>query len=103
MALAQAGAEQGRRPRTMNAQTYKETVYRFRIYRHDELPEAHKAEYRACGVDPDELWSLIWSFKNREDAERRLAACIEDAASWQTFKLVDGGEDIELDRPLWNW
>jgi hypothetical protein len=81
--------------------TYKERVNRWRIIRHDELPEAHKAEYRLAGIDPDDNWSLIWSFETEEDARAQLANCIGSAAKWQTYKLVDGGEATEIERSIW--
>lgn len=81
--------------------TYKERVNRWRIIRHDELPESHKAEYRLAGIDPDDNWSLIWSFETEEDARRKLADCIEHAAKWQTYKLADGGEATEIERSSW--
>lgn len=85
----------------MNETTYKERVLRWRILRHDELPEAHKAEYRLNGIDPDNNWSLIWSFETEEAAKDQLADCIKHAAKWQTYKLVDGGGEIEIERSIW--
>lgn len=81
--------------------TYKEKINRWRIIRHDELPEAHKAEYRLNGLDPDDTWSLIWSFSTEEAAVQCLAEENERKASWQTFRLVDGGEAIEVERTAW--
>lgn len=81
--------------------TYQEKVNRWRIIRHDELPEAHKAEYRASGIDPDDNWSLIWSFETEEAAKKQLANCIADAAKWQTYKLVDAGKAEFIERSMW--
>jgi hypothetical protein len=81
--------------------TYLEPVERWRIVRHEELPEAHKAEYRLNGIDPDTLWTLIWSFPNEDDARTQLADCIAHAAKWQTFKLVDGGAREIVERQAW--
>jgi hypothetical protein len=81
--------------------TYKERIARWRIVRHDELPEAHKAEYRLNGIDPDDNWSLVWSFANEADALEQLANDNARKASWQTFKLIDGGEAIEIERSAW--
>lgn len=85
----------------MSETTYMERVNRWRILRHDELPEAHKAEYRAAGVNPDDLWSLIWSFTTEEAATKCLADMNERKAKWQTYKLVDGGEATEIERSIW--
>jgi hypothetical protein len=82
-------------------QTYKERVLRWRIMRHEELPEGHKAEYRAAGIDPDNNWALIWSFNDEDAAKKCLADCDADKASWQTFKLVDGGSETEIERSIW--
>lgn len=81
--------------------TYKERVMRWRILRHEELPEAHKAAYRLNGIDPDDNWSLIWSFETEEDAKVQLADCIAHAAKWQTYKLVDGGAETVIERSVW--
>lgn len=80
--------------------TYTETVYPFRVLRHEELPEEHKASLRLNGIDPDDNWSLIWSFQTREAAENQLKWENENKAEWQTFKLVEG-ELEEIERPVW--
>ena len=81
--------------------TYRERVGRYRIIRHEELPEHHKAEYRALGIDPDDRWSLIWSFDTLEAAERGLVDCNEDKAWFQTYKLVDAGQEEYIERSVW--
>ena len=85
----------------MTTQTYTETVNRYRILRHDDLPAAHKAAYRAEGIDPDDLWSLVWSFTDLDAAQACLAQSQADAASFQTFKLVDAGAATTIERPIW--
>ena len=82
-------------------ETYQERINRWRIVCHEELPEAHKAEYRLHGVNPDEIWKLIWSFETEEAAKEQLQHCIEHAASWQTYKLVDGGKTEFVERKAW--
>jgi hypothetical protein len=83
--------------------TYEERVNRFRILRHEELPEAHKAEYRARGINPDDNWSLIWSFETEASAEKMLAELNGDADKprYWTYKLVDGGEASTITRTCW--
>lgn len=81
--------------------TYLETVYRYRILRHDELPEDHKAAYRAEGIDPNDNWSLIWSFRELAAAEKCLRDCIADAAKWETYKLFDAGQTETIERPIY--
>ena len=82
-------------------ETYKERVNRWRILRHDELPEAHKAEYRLSGIDPDDLWSLIWSFETEAGALSMLARLNEEKSKFWTYKLVDGGAATEIERSIW--
>lgn len=82
-------------------QTHNETVYRFRIMRHDDLPESHKKAYRERGINPDDVWSLIYSFKNEDDAREELERCNEDAANWETYKIVDNGKDEIIERPVY--
>ena len=48
--------------------TYEETVYRYVVEYQDNLPESMKDEYRAHGIDPNERWTLEWSFKTLEAA-----------------------------------
>jgi hypothetical protein len=81
--------------------TYQERVGRYRILKHEELPEAHKAEYRINGIDPDTLWTLVWSFDTLEAAEEMLKEEQGFAASWQTYKLVDGGQAEVIERVSW--
>lgn len=84
------------------SETYKERVGRWRILYHDELPEGHKAEYRLAGIDPDDLWSLEWSFNSEADAVAMLADLNErNDRKYRTRKLVDGGEAIEIERSAW--
>jgi len=51
-------------------ETYTETVHRFRIFRHEEQPEEHKARLRIMGIDPDDNWQLVWSFADKRSANR---------------------------------
>lgn len=78
--------------------TYQERVLRYRIFRHDELPEEHKAEYRLLGINPDDNWSLIWSFETLEAAEQQLMNENNTKAWFQTFKIVDGGQEDLIER-----
>tara|TARA_R110000772_G_scaffold99174_1_gene198824 strand:- start:90659 stop:90922 length:264 start_codon:yes stop_codon:yes gene_type:complete len=82
-------------------QTYKETVLRYRVLRHDELPEEHKVAYRAEGIDPDDNWALIWSFTTKEDAIKALMEERERAPWWQTFRFRDAGAEEVIERPVY--
>ena len=81
--------------------TYREPVGRYRIMRHDDLPESHKEAYRERGVDPDTIWALIYSMNDLEAAEETLRIENERAAEWETWKLVDAGEATEIERPIY--
>jgi hypothetical protein len=82
-------------------ETYQERVGRYRIERHEELPEAHKASYRLNGIDPDNCWSLIWSFNDEAAATKCLDDCNAHKASFQTYRLTDGGQAIVIERQAW--
>lgn len=82
--------------------TYREKVLRYRILRHEELPERHKEAYRADGIDPDDLWSLIWSFGTKEAAVKCLEDEEAEAPAHWTFKMVDAGVEEEyIERQIW--
>lgn len=83
-------------------QTYKETVLRYRVVRHTEYPDDIKASMRINGIDPDDCWSLIWSFDNLEDAEQQAT---EDREIYKeptyTIKVIDNGEATVIERPIY--
>lgn len=81
--------------------TVKETILRYQIQRHDELPEEHKAALREKGIDPDTRWSLIYSCNSRHDAEYILSNENENKADWETFRIVDAGEAQVVERENW--
>jgi len=82
-------------------ETYTETVYRYQILKHEELPEAHKAALRARDIDPDTRWTLYMSFNNETEAMEMTGHLQDDAADWETYKFVDGGETKQIERPVW--
>ena len=82
-------------------ETYKERIGRYRIVYHDELPEAHKAEMRLCGIDPDTRRCLEWSFDNINDAEEMLAYCEKHAPGYKTYYLIDAGKEEIIERAAW--
>ena len=87
--------------KTMTQHTYRETIHRFRIIKHDELPEEHKEAMRAEGIDPDTHWTIYASFAYEADAIHALAQIKARAAKWETYKIKDHGEAVEIDRPIW--
>ncbi len=81
--------------------TYPETVLRYRIYRHEELPERHKQAYLDSGRNPDDIWNLVWSFNDEFSAEQCLADERANAAAWQTYKMVDHGQAEVIQRSIY--
>lgn len=81
-------------------QTHRETILRYRILRHCELPEAHKAEYRKMGIEPDGIWDIIWSFSTEEAAMQCLEECRQDAAFFETYEFRDNGTETVIERPI---
>ena len=64
-------------------------------------PVEHQASYRLRGMDPDDMWSLIWSFDTIEAAEKCLVDCNEHKASFQTYALKDAGQEEFIERHGW--
>ena len=81
--------------------TYQERINRYRILCNEKLPESHRQAYIDAGEDPDNRWSLVWSFSNLADAEKALSDMLNDAMEWQTYKLVDAGETKYITREIW--
>ena len=81
--------------------TITETILRFQIQRHDELPEEHKEALRSRDIDPDTRWSLIYSFDKAHDALEMIDTLREDAANWETFRIVDAGKTQHVERENW--
>jgi hypothetical protein len=82
-------------------ETYQEKINRWRILRHEELPAEHKAAYRLNGINPDDNWSLIWSFTTEEAAQKMLAQLNVDKPKFYTYRLVDGGKADTVTRQAW--
>lgn len=80
---------------------YQETVLRFRVLKNEELPAAHQAAYRADGIDPDNIWSLVWSFETREAAEAQVQLEQAKVRPWRvTWKIEDAGEATTITRSV---
>lgn len=83
--------------------TYIEKVLRYRVVRRPIITdESIRAEYRINDRDPDEMWSLIWSFNDLESAEDQAADDREifNAARWEV-KVIDGGKTDYIERKVW--
>jgi len=64
-----------------------EVAYPFCILRHDEPSPDAQAYADEHGMDLD-TWSLIWSFRKKEDAVRCLKDERKTAGRFQTFRLI---------------
>jgi len=87
--------------------TYTETVLRFVVEYHEDLPAQHKAEMRINGMDPDNHWNLQWSFETRDRAEDQARAeeeqHIEFCRSYgytprKKWRVRDLGQSIKIER-----
>ena len=81
-------------------QYYTETVFRYTVQVVADLPEEHKAHYRAEGIDPENNWSLRASFLKREDAQKHLDRVNEEKFILKS-KIHDFGETQHIQRPFW--
>lgn len=98
----------------MDTDFYVERVARFRIVRRDRnlaVPGSRiRAEYIINGLDPDDSWSLIWSFDDEDAAQECLQKEIDQEVeickkfnmdSMYEYRLVDAGQATEIKRPIW--
>ena len=81
--------------------SHTETILRFQVQRHEELPEAHQAALRERGIDPAERWSLIYSCPTMEAAEETLAMCNEEKSDYETYRIVDAGKTQHIEVGDW--
>lgn len=88
-------------------ETYVEKINRYVVEYHEELPEEHKAEYRLNGIDPDDNWSLKWSFECEKDAIAQKETdqewydkfCEENGyTKRKTYRVRDLGETKYIER-----
>jgi hypothetical protein len=72
----------------------REPNFRFLVLRHEKRNRRARAEMRLNGIDPDDNYSLIWSFRDRVNAERQMASDQEvfKEPIW-TFHIVDCEEN----------
>lgn len=80
---------------------HTETILRYQIQRHDELPETHKEALRARDIDPDTRWSLIYSMNNEAEAYQLLGELEDESADWETYRVVDAGETQHIECETW--
>ncbi len=93
-------------------QTYQEPIGRWVVEQHEELPEEHKEAYRSDGIDPDDLWTLKWSFNTEADAQAELQDEMTDYEEFCkskgyrkviTLRVRDRGADAHthIERVAW--
>lgn len=87
----------------MAAEYYTETVLRYRVLRREIITDARRrAEYAINGMDPDDTWSLIWSFNNLADAEAQAAEEREIFGEDRWVVAVkDAGQTEHIKRMVW--
>jgi hypothetical protein len=81
--------------------TYEETVYRYVVEYQDNLPESMKDEYRAHGIDPNERWTLEWSFKTLEEANTQKLDYELDFFPQRKYRVRDTGSEHKITREMW--
>jgi hypothetical protein len=52
-------------------------------------------------MNPDEVYSLVWSFDDEQEAHKQLASCIKNALDYQTYFLKDAGASETVERAAW--
>jgi hypothetical protein len=95
------------------AETYIERINQFRIVYRD-VRDVNDPQRRAIltlnGIDPDDNWTLQWSFTKKETAERRLQEQIDEhkefcekygCEPFKEYKLIDAGSATEVERTAW--
>ena len=91
-------------------ETYTERVNQFVVEYHEDLPEEHKAQYRLRGIDPNDLWTLSWSFETLAEAEKQAAISQQrhddfctsyEYDRFKTFRVRDLGAPVEIQRSSW--
>lgn len=83
--------------------TYTETVLRYRVARREVITDPRRrAEYAINGMDPDNTWSLIWSFNDLKSAEDQAEDEREifKAPAWEV-KVIDAGKTEYIQRSIW--
>ena len=90
--------------------TVTERVNRFVVEYHEDMSDAHKAQYRIRGINPDEVWNLKWSFTTLEAAEKQaqkerdfhVTFCENHGyTQWHTQRVRDLGSAISVERQNW--
>lgn len=92
---------------TSSLPTYEERIERYRIARREaNMSEERRADYRLNGIDPDDTWALIWSFRDRDAAEQQLQQERKQLADrgyahLYEYRLIDAGKAETITRQAW--
>lgn len=92
---------------TTDLPTYEERIERYRVCRREaDLSPERKAAMRLNGLDPDNCWSLIWSFADRIAAEEQLLheealLAAHGHSHLYEYKLIDAGKAETITRQAW--
>lgn len=84
--------------------TYREPIGRYVVEYLEKLPEAHRAELRLNGIDPDDNWLLSWSFESEGEAKSMAADLTEEPlGAIRQYRVRDRGEDAPrfIERSIW--
>lgn len=88
--------------------TYQERVGRYRIMRrtnydpNTEFGARVRAEMQINGIDPDDCWSLVWSFDEEGPALEQLAEELEFYSEPRyTTRIQGAGATTYIERVIW--
>lgn len=88
---------------------YKEKINQFVVECHELMDDRARAECLINGIDPDNLWSLKYSFTTLAGAELQLQMCEEAHHEfctifgynpWKQFRIRDLGTPVEIERSM---
>jgi hypothetical protein len=91
-------------------ETYVEKINRYVVEYQEDFSDQHKAEMRINGIDPDEHWTLKWSFEKEENAIEQMQEEKEWYANFcekhgysirKQFRVRDLGETKYIKRSAW--
>ena len=65
-----------------------------------KLDDQYRAEMRINGLDPDDHWTLVWSFETKYPAYRQMWADQKRSTLYR-YRVRDLGEAQEVRRAIW--
>lgn len=74
-----------------------EPIGRYRILRNEYLHSNNRAlQSNALSINPDNIWTLVWSSDNAKAAKKVLQKERHSAASWQTYQMIDAARPDDV-------